>query len=90
MRFNEEEYAAFPSAAERRGLSNGIYAAQACMAHVRDLDSVEQEALRDLLGALILADRSGPESRRAIQPGGGQAERNRQAGGTVRCIRSGG
>ncbi|WP_157963715.1 hypothetical protein [Actinocorallia populi] len=54
MRFNEEEYAAFSSAAERQGLSNGAYAAQVCMAHVRGLDSAEQEAMRDLLRALML------------------------------------
>ncbi|GAA2731537.1 hypothetical protein GCM10010439_47210 [Actinocorallia aurantiaca] len=54
MRFNEEEYAAFSSAAERQGLSKGAYAAQVCMTHVRGLDSVEQETMRDLLKALML------------------------------------
>jgi len=54
MLFNEEEYAAFSAAAERQRLSNGAYGAQVCMAHVRGLNSVEHEVMRDLLRSLML------------------------------------
>ena len=54
MVFSEEEYAAFSTAARRQELSDGAYGAQICMAHVRGLDSVEQEAMRDLLRSLML------------------------------------
>ena len=54
MRFSEDEYAAFASAARGQELSDGAYGAQVCMAHVQGLDSVEQEVMRDLLKTLML------------------------------------
>lgn len=52
--FSEEEYAAFAAAAARQGLAYGAYGAQVCMAHVRGLDSVEHEVMRELLKSLML------------------------------------
>jgi hypothetical protein len=54
IRFDEEEYAAFSAAAKQQGLSHGAYGARVCMAHVRGLNSAEQETMRDLLRSLML------------------------------------
>ncbi|WP_123667307.1 hypothetical protein [Actinocorallia herbida] len=55
MRLDDVEFEALGLAANRQDLSLGAYGAMVCMAHVRGLDSAEQEGLRDLLKGLVAA-----------------------------------